>query len=81
MPGQNSTNVYHYKCYNCLVEFISENALYCPFCGSALRQQGLAQYMPRDHVTAGWNCIAFRSTEAGFIVKDVVVAGSYGGKL
>jgi len=74
-------NVYHYRCYNCATEFISENALYCPFCGSPLQQQGLAEYAPRDYVTAGWNRIAFRSAKAGFVIKDVVIAGSYGGKL
>jgi len=72
-------NVYHYMCSNCAAEFISENVLYCPFCDSPLQQQGLAEYAPRDYVTAGWNCIAFRSTKAGFILKDVVIAGNYGG--
>jgi len=74
-------NAYHYKCNNCFAEFISENVLYCPFCGASLQQQGLAEYAPRDYVTAGWNCIAFRSVKAGFVTKSIVTAGSYGGKL
>ena len=61
---------YHYKCFNCITEFIAVNLLYCPYCGTHLRQMGLAQHTPRDYVTAGWDTIAFRS-KAGFVVKGV----------
>jgi hypothetical protein len=61
---------YHYRCPNCVTEFVSPNLLYCPFCATPLHQLGGAQYPPRDYVTAGWNAIAFRS-KPGFVVKDV----------
>jgi len=66
----NGLNIYHYKCFNCVTEFIAVGLIYCPYCGSPLRQQGLAKHEPRDYVTAGWDAIAFRS-KPGFIVKGI----------
>ena len=72
-------NVYCYKCLSCVVEFVSKNLLYCPLCGKALQQRGLAEYTARDYTLTGWNCIAFRSKEAGFVMRDKMKKGESAG--
>lgn len=62
--------VQRWKCPNCVTEFVVESVLYCPFCGTPLQKQGLADYSVKDYITAGWNAIAFRG-KPGFIVKGI----------